>query len=117
MRDDECRECRGHVLFDGAPLYPGEVSSPISDLCATCFMEHILAGEQVPLRWATGDNEFAVVCEKCSGSGIYIATLNQRGDECNKCGGGGYVIRDPKGVQRTGRWWATYQANRVVPHG
>jgi hypothetical protein len=104
-----CRECRGTADLYGQWL---------TDLCTHCLMERVRAGEKVPLAYL-GDEDthlFAVCCSNCSGSGVYLVSATQHGTECSRCMGTGWIVADTRGVQRTARWWATYQANRQPSH-
>lgn len=49
-----------------------------------------------------------VLCPRCNGTGWHM------GGQCFRCAGSRFALQSDKGVQRTARWWQTYQQNRVT---
>jgi len=88
-----------------------------SGLCGECLIERLRAAptEGIPLNVMDALSDmhwYAFLCPRCGGSGHVYASSRTPDTYCFGCGGAGWILRDREGVQRTARWWATYQSNR-----
>jgi hypothetical protein len=89
--------------------------------CSGCLLEWLRDNprEGVALHWRvaaedqTGRHDYAFLCPRCGGSGHVYASARTPDTYCYTCGGYGWIIRDREGVQRTQRWWSTFQKNRT----
>ena len=89
-----------------------------SGLCAECLIERLRAipTEGVPLLALNRLSDlhwYAHLCSRCGGSGHVYASSRTPDTWCFSCGGDGWIAVNREGVQRTARWWSTYQTNRV----
>lgn len=83
-------------------------------LCMSCVMDRLRESphEGMPMVLPNGKHNRAYLCTRCGGSGHVYASSRTPDTYCYGCGGVGWIIRDAEGIQRTARWWETYQRNR-----
>jgi hypothetical protein len=92
-----------------------------SGLCQECLIDRLrddpLTGIPLTLgapdEYWNGKHWYAFLCPRCDGSGHVYASTRTPDTYCFGCGGDGWIVRNREGVQRTARWWQTYQQNRV----
>lgn len=107
-----CPDCWCHIE-DANHSMPNS-----SAYCDACLLERVLKDGRVDAgTWTdevTGKVEhlFYTVCQNCNGTGQYLVSAWQKDTYCYGCLGLGARMSDREGVQRTGRWWATFQGNR-----
>jgi hypothetical protein len=90
-------------------------------LCNGCLVDWLRhhPTEGVALHWKVpadqldGKHDYAFLCPRCGGSGHVYASVRTPDTWCFSCGGDGWIAVNREGVQRTARWWSTYQTNRV----
>jgi hypothetical protein len=112
MTTNECSYCRGSMVDEDGRT-PG-----FGKLCLGCLIGE-LQKEDGPQSFYAGlswdeKHTYAFLCPKCGGSGHYYAGTRVTGSECFACIGYGFILREREEIQRTARWWQTYQRNRVV---
>jgi len=83
-------------------------------LCTGCLMDRLRENphEGVPVAIPDEKHHRAFLCPRCNGTGHVYASSRTPDTYCFGCGGSGWILRDDEGIQRTARWWATYQRNR-----
>lgn len=100
-----CSYCRGALGADWG-----------TGLCNGCLLDRLRENphEGIPVLRFPGEEKhwYAFLCTRCEGSGHVYASTRTKDTYCFSCGGCGWIWRDREGIQRTQRWWETYQRNR-----
>ncbi len=102
---NECSYCRGAMADEWG-----------FGLCTACLMDRLRESphEGVPVTGMPDEKHHrAFLCPRCGGSGHVYVSSRTNDTYCFGCGGLGWILRDREGIQRTARWWATYQRKRT----
>lgn len=106
-----CPDCRCFLTVHNQ-IWPND-----SAYCDYCLRDRVKTGERVPGPSYTDEHDvrrhvFYVVCTRCEGSGEYIVSAWQRGTDCFRCMGKGFIDPDREETRRMQCWSSTYQTNR-----
>lgn len=127
-----CSECRAEERVYGLLLNENR-TMPEKPLCRDCADMYLRVwgetqgSERSPLSmWWPPEHDlivddpnddgvlrelYVVLCPRCNGTGLVD------GRSCFQCFGARYSFVDDKGIQRTARWWQTFQQNRTEEGG